>query len=77
MKGRDTQLLYCTTGILLRRLLRDRNLSGVTHVIIDEIHERGMNEGRLLYCCFFSLNVPLGENDFLTRFCLSQIFFLL
>lgn len=45
MKGRDTRLLFCTTGILLRRLLVDRNLKGVTHVFIDEIHERGMNEG--------------------------------
>ncbi|XP_010279410.1 PREDICTED: DExH-box ATP-dependent RNA helicase DExH3 [Nelumbo nucifera] len=48
MKGRDTRLLFCTTGILLRRLLVDRNLKGVTHVIVDEIHERGMNEDFLL-----------------------------
>ncbi|KAK1384094.1 RNA helicase [Heracleum sosnowskyi] len=48
MKGRDTRLLFCTTGILLRRLLVDRMLKGVTHVIVDEIHERGMNEDFLL-----------------------------
>ncbi|XP_075489847.1 DExH-box ATP-dependent RNA helicase DExH3-like [Primulina tabacum] len=48
MRGRDTRLLFCTTGILLRRLLVDRNLKGVTHVIVDEIHERGMNEDFLL-----------------------------
>jgi ATP-dependent RNA helicase DHX36 len=48
VKGRDTRLLFCTTGILLRRLLVDRNLRGVTHVIVDEIHERGMNEDFLL-----------------------------
>ncbi|KAK4778731.1 hypothetical protein SAY86_006259 [Trapa natans] len=48
MKGRDTRLLFCTTGILLRRLLLDRDLNGVTHVIVDEIHERGMNEDFLL-----------------------------
>ncbi|KAJ4838975.1 hypothetical protein Tsubulata_017379 [Turnera subulata] len=48
MKGRDTRLLFCTTGVLLRRLLVDRNLRGVTHVIVDEIHERGMNEDFLL-----------------------------
>ncbi|XP_006468781.1 DExH-box ATP-dependent RNA helicase DExH5, mitochondrial isoform X1 [Citrus sinensis] len=48
MKGRDTRLLFCTTGILLRRLLVDRNLKGVTHVIVDEVHERGMNEDFLL-----------------------------
>ncbi|KAF2310897.1 hypothetical protein GH714_018247 [Hevea brasiliensis] len=48
IKGRDTHLLFCTTGILLRRLLVDRNLKGITHVIVDEIHERGMNEDFLL-----------------------------
>ncbi|XP_028757823.1 DExH-box ATP-dependent RNA helicase DExH5, mitochondrial isoform X2 [Neltuma alba] len=48
MKGRDTHLLFCTTGILLRKLLADRNLKGVTHIIVDEIHERGMNEDFLL-----------------------------
>ncbi|GER44447.1 ATP-dependent RNA helicase [Striga asiatica] len=48
MKGRDTHLLFCTTGILLRRLLVDRNLKGITHIIVDEIHERGINEDFLL-----------------------------
>lgn len=48
MKGRNTHLLFCTSGILLRRLLSDRNLTGVTHVFVDEIHERGMNEDFLL-----------------------------
>ncbi|KAG5229828.1 ATP-dependent RNA helicase [Salix suchowensis] len=48
MRGRDTRLLFCTTGILLRRLLLDRDLKGVTHIIVDEIHERGMNEDFLL-----------------------------
>ncbi|PON73741.1 DEA(D/H)-box RNA helicase family protein [Parasponia andersonii] len=48
VKGRDTRLLFCTTGILLRRLLVDRSLKGVSHVIVDEIHERGMNEDFLL-----------------------------
>lgn len=51
VRGRDTRLLFCTTGILLRRLLVDRNLRGVTHVIVDEIHERGMNEGKLVLSC--------------------------
>ncbi|KAF8103693.1 hypothetical protein N665_0186s0061 [Sinapis alba] len=46
--GKDTRLLFCTSGILLRRLQSDRSLEGVSHVIIDEIHERGMNEDFLL-----------------------------
>ncbi|KAG8647683.1 DExH-box ATP-dependent RNA helicase DExH3 [Manihot esculenta] len=48
MRGKNTHLLFCTSGILLRRLLSDRNLNGVTHVFVDEIHERGMNEDFLL-----------------------------
>ncbi|KAL2344743.1 hypothetical protein Fmac_006028 [Flemingia macrophylla] len=48
MRGRDTHLLFCTTGILLRRLIDDRKLKGVTHIIVDEIHERGINEDFLL-----------------------------
>ncbi|KAJ1696861.1 hypothetical protein LUZ63_005373 [Rhynchospora breviuscula] len=48
MRGKDTHLLFCTSGILLRRLLGDHNLNGVTHVFVDEIHERGMNEDFLL-----------------------------
>ncbi|XP_044284690.1 putative ATP-dependent RNA helicase DHX57 isoform X2 [Varanus komodoensis] len=35
-----TRLLYCTTGVLLRRLEGDMSLQGFTHVIIDEVHER-------------------------------------
>lgn len=48
MKGKNTHLLFCTSGILLRRLLGDHNLNGITHVFVDEIHERGMNEDFLL-----------------------------
>ncbi|XP_038072636.1 putative ATP-dependent RNA helicase DHX57 [Patiria miniata] len=36
----STRLLFCTTGILLRRLEGDFNLDGVSHVIVDEVHER-------------------------------------
>jgi ATP-dependent RNA helicase DHX29 len=36
----DTRLLFCTTGILLRRLASDPALSTVTHVVVDEVHER-------------------------------------
>ncbi|XP_048862850.1 putative ATP-dependent RNA helicase DHX57 [Brienomyrus brachyistius] len=35
-----TRLLYCTTGVLLRRLEGEPELGGVTHVIVDEVHER-------------------------------------
>ena len=35
-----TRLLFCTTGVVLRRLQDDPNLTGVTHVVVDEVHER-------------------------------------
>jgi len=38
---------FCTTSILLCRLLSDLDLVGVTHVIVDEVHERTL-EGDLL-----------------------------
>lgn len=31
-----TRLLFCTTGILLRRLASDPGLARVSHVIVDE-----------------------------------------
>ncbi|KAG2332690.1 hypothetical protein Bca52824_003870 [Brassica carinata] len=44
----QTRLLFCTTGVLLRRLIEDPNLTGISHLLVDEIHERGMNEDFLL-----------------------------
>jgi HrpA-like RNA helicase len=35
-----TRLMFCTTGILLRRMEEDPTLGGVTHVVVDEVHER-------------------------------------
>ncbi|XP_062912424.1 putative ATP-dependent RNA helicase DHX57 isoform X1 [Mobula hypostoma] len=40
VKSSSTRLLYCTAGVLLRRLEADPDLKGVTHVIVDEVHER-------------------------------------
>jgi ATP-dependent RNA helicase DHX36 len=57
MRGKDTHLLFCTSGILLRRLLGDHNLNGVTHVFVDEIHERGMNEGHFLKPIFHTSSI--------------------
>lgn len=37
-----TKLLFCTTGILLRKLAGDKNLNGITHVVVDEVHERSL-----------------------------------
>jgi ATP-dependent RNA helicase DHX57 len=46
---RDTRLLFCTTGVVLRRLGGgDAELQGVSHVIVDEAHERGVDTDLLI-----------------------------
>ncbi|XP_064411237.1 putative ATP-dependent RNA helicase DHX57 [Latimeria chalumnae] len=40
VKSSSTRLLYCTAGVLLRRLEGDTTLNSVSHVIVDEVHER-------------------------------------
>ena len=44
----STRLLFCTTGILLRRLAGDPMLSSTTHVVVDEVHERTLQGDFLL-----------------------------
>eukprot|EP00756_Hemistasia_phaeocysticola_P005500 Hpha_TRINITY_DN13357_c0_g2::TRINITY_DN13357_c0_g2_i1::g.95316::m.95316/K14442/DHX36, RHAU; ATP-dependent RNA helicase DHX36 len=42
MRGQYTRMLFCTTGVLLRQITSDPDLRNVSHVIVDEVHERGM-----------------------------------
>uniref|UniRef100_UPI003AAEB046 ATP-dependent RNA helicase DHX29 isoform X1 n=1 Tax=Centroberyx gerrardi TaxID=166262 RepID=UPI003AAEB046 len=46
--GDWTRLLYCTTGVLLRKLQQDQHLSSLTHIIVDEVHERSVQSDFLL-----------------------------
>jgi ATP-dependent RNA helicase DHX57 len=39
----DTRLLFCTFGILLRQLQSDRALDSISHIVIDEVHERNLD----------------------------------
>ena len=39
-------ILFCTVGVLLRKM--EAGLRGVSHVIVDEIHERDVNSDFLL-----------------------------
>ncbi|KAI9092700.1 P-loop containing nucleoside triphosphate hydrolase protein [Phlyctochytrium arcticum] len=41
-------LIFCTSGILLKRLQENPSLTNVTHVILDEVHERDLNTDLLL-----------------------------
>lgn len=46
--SKKTQITYCTTGIVLRRLQTDKFLGRVSHIVVDEIHERGVDTDFLL-----------------------------
>ncbi|MEE6501078.1 hypothetical protein FKM82_004056 [Ascaphus truei] len=41
-------ILYCTTGIVLQWLQSDQCLSSVSHIVIDEIHERNLQSDVLM-----------------------------
>ncbi|XP_053315426.1 ATP-dependent DNA/RNA helicase DHX36 [Spea bombifrons] len=41
-------ILYCTTGIVLQWLQSDQKLTNVSHVVIDEIHERNLQSDVLM-----------------------------
>ncbi|EXX76142.1 P-loop containing nucleoside triphosphate hydrolase protein [Rhizophagus irregularis] len=46
--ARGNILTFCTYGILLRRLESDKLLKDVSHVIIDEVHERSLESDFLM-----------------------------
>ncbi|XP_037705813.1 ATP-dependent RNA helicase DHX30 isoform X1 [Choloepus didactylus] len=46
--ARGGALLFCTVGILLRKLQSNPSLEGVSHVLVDEVHERDVNTDFLL-----------------------------
>lgn len=43
-----TRLTFCTIGILLQRLHSDPYLNSISHIIIDEVHERSQESDFLL-----------------------------
>ncbi|KAG9314147.1 P-loop containing nucleoside triphosphate hydrolase protein [Chiua virens] len=47
-QDKRTKLLFCTTGVLLRRLGSGDKLQNVTHVVVDEVHERSVDGDFLL-----------------------------
>ncbi|MDQ0801303.1 ATP-dependent helicase HrpB [Arthrobacter sp. SLBN-112] len=46
--GPDTRIEFVTPGILLRRLLGDPGLDGTAAVVLDEVHERGLETDLLV-----------------------------
>ncbi|XP_051879730.1 ATP-dependent RNA helicase DHX30 isoform X2 [Pristis pectinata] len=45
---RGGALLFCTVGILLKKMQGNPSLEGISHVIVDEVHERDVNTDFLL-----------------------------
>lgn len=41
ISGPNTRILFCTTGVLLRRLIADPLLDGTSHIIVDEVRSEG------------------------------------
>lgn len=46
--SKATRVEFVTPGILLRRLLRDPELAGAAAVVLDEVHERGVESDLLV-----------------------------
>lgn len=41
-------MLFLTVGVLLRKLQSNPSLRGISHVVVDEVHERDINTDLLL-----------------------------
>jgi ATP-dependent RNA helicase DHX29 len=46
--SKETRLVYATTGIVMRMLEGSNNLQEVTHLVLDEVHERSIDSDFLL-----------------------------
>lgn len=50
-----TRIAFCTYGVLLRRLQCDPTLSAVSTVVLDEVHERGLDSDFTLALLMFAM----------------------
>jgi ATP-dependent RNA helicase DHX29 len=51
-----TRLLFCTTGVLLRKMAGDPALAGTQVVVVDEVHERTLQGERVVSFLFYFLS---------------------
>ncbi|KAJ3122901.1 ATP-dependent DNA/RNA helicase dhx36 [Nowakowskiella sp. JEL0407] len=48
VKGNVGKMNFCTSGILLKKLQDDPKINDITHIVLDEVHERDLNTDLLL-----------------------------
>ncbi|XP_056374785.1 ATP-dependent RNA helicase DHX30 isoform X2 [Hyla sarda] len=75
---REGALLFCTVGVLLKKLQSNPELRGVSHVVVDEVHERDVNTDFLLILLKQVLDVnpdikiilmsATGDNERISRY---------
>jgi ATP-dependent RNA helicase DHX29 len=46
--SKETRLVYATTGIVMRMLEASNDLKDITHIVLDEVHERTIDSDFLL-----------------------------
>ncbi|KNC97568.1 uncharacterized protein SPPG_07041 [Spizellomyces punctatus DAOM BR117] len=49
--GVNARLVFCTLGVLLNMLEHTAQLEHVTHIVVDEVHERGLDSDFLVRVC--------------------------
>ena len=47
-ENNETKLLFCTTGVILSKLVSTKEMNKYTHIILDEVHERDIDMDFLL-----------------------------
>jgi len=55
-----TRLLFCTTGVLLRQMQSENALDALTHIVLDEVHERSLDMDVLL--ALLKVTIPKYPN---------------
>lgn len=43
-----TNILFCTTGVILQKIIHEQGIGQYTHIILDEIHERDIDTDLLI-----------------------------
>lgn len=48
VEDEKSRIVYCTTGVILQRLIQEKSMKRYSHIILDEVHERDVDIDFLL-----------------------------